>query len=97
MATVELRHYDIEPGRMDGFVEWWSQCVPLRERYGFRILFAFVDETTNQFVWAVAHDGDLVKADAEYHASPELAALFEIEPDGFVKANKATVKVIVSP
>jgi hypothetical protein len=97
MATVELRHYDIKPGRMDAFVDWWTECVQLRKRYGFQVLFAFVDETTNQFVWAVAHDGDLAQADAEYHASPDLARLFESEPDGFVKANKATVEVIVSP
>jgi hypothetical protein len=97
MATVELRRYEIKPGHMAAFVEWWPRLVPVREQYGFRVLFAFVDETMNQFIWAVSHDGDLAQADAEYHASPELAKVEESEPDGFVKAHKATVKVIVSP
>lgn len=80
MATVQLRRYQISAGEMDAFVEWWPSILPARKRYGFDVLFAFVDESTNQFVWAVSHDGDFDTAEKTYLASPERAAVFEGVP-----------------
>jgi hypothetical protein len=76
MATVQLRRYQITPGEMDAFVEWWPTLLPAREKYGFNVLFAFVDEATNQFVWAVSHDGDFDAVEKVYLDSPERAAVF---------------------
>jgi hypothetical protein len=79
MATVQLRRYQIEPGEMDDFVKWWPGVLPARKQYGFDVLFALVDESTNQFVWAVRHEGDNEDFDAAektYLASPERAAVF---------------------
>ena len=79
MATVQLRRYQIKPGEMDGFVKWWPGLLPARKQYGFEVLFAFVDESTNQFVWAVSHEGDSEDfdvAEKTYVASPERAAVF---------------------
>jgi len=83
MATVQLRRYQISPGEMKGFVEWWPSILPARSKYGFEVLFAFVDESTNQFVWAVSHDGDFGDFDAAekvYMDSPERAAAFDGVP-----------------
>jgi hypothetical protein len=79
MATVQLRRYQVKPDAMADFVKWWPSVLPPREQYGFEVLFAFVDESTNQFVWAVTHEGDGEDFDAAekvYLASPERAAAF---------------------
>jgi hypothetical protein len=79
MATVQLRRYQVKPGEMDDFVKWWPSILPARKQYGFEVLFAFVDSSTNQFVWAVSHEGDNEDFDAAektYLASPERAAAF---------------------
>jgi hypothetical protein len=80
---VQLRRYQVKPGAMDDFVKWWPRLLPAREQYGFKVLFAFVDESTNQFVWAVSHEADSDAFDAAeqtYLASPERAAVFANEP-----------------
>ena len=93
VSTVQLRRYEIKPGEMDAFVEWWHGLVPAREKYGFRILFALVDESTNQFVWAVSHDGDFDEVEKEYNASPERAAVFEGVPTRVDEHHVAKVTV----
>ena len=80
MTTTQLRRYEIVPGEMDAFVDWWHGLIGPRTAYGFRIAFAYADEEHNQFVWAVEHDGDFDAAEAEYMASPERAAAFEGVP-----------------
>ncbi|WP_222262081.1 hypothetical protein [Modestobacter marinus] len=85
MATVQLRRYVMEPGRLAAFVAWFPSLVPAREQYGFRLLFALADEERETFTWAVATDGDeaaFVAAEAEYNGSPERARVFETFPDG---------------
>ena len=72
-ATIQLRRYSIEPGRMDDFIAWWRSIIEPRAKYGFRVVFAYADDENSEFVWAVAHDGDFDAAEAEYMASPERA------------------------
>jgi hypothetical protein len=79
---------------MDAFVEWWHSILPPRKQYGFDVLFAYVDESTNQFVWAVSHDGDFDAAEKEYLASPERAAAFEGVPRRVDETFVAIVKVV---
>jgi hypothetical protein len=79
MSTVQLRRYQVKPGEMEDFVKWWPGLLPARKQYGFEVLFAFVDESTNQFVWAVSHEGNSEEfdvAEQSYLASPERAAVF---------------------
>jgi hypothetical protein len=76
VSTVQLRRYQITAGQMDSFVTWWKTLVPARRLYGFEVLFGFVDQSTNQFIWAVSHDGDFDQAEQEWMDSPERAALF---------------------
>ena len=35
----------------------------------------YVNEEANEFVWAIAHDGDFAAAAEQYYASPERAAV----------------------
>jgi hypothetical protein len=83
VTTVQLRHYQIEPGRMDDFLAWFPGLKPVREEFGFQILFALADREHDTFTWAVAHDGDEAtfrEVEATYSASPGRAAVFEKFP-----------------
>jgi hypothetical protein len=75
VTETQLRRYEINPGEMDDFLVAWRGVVPIREQYGFRVVFAFVNEEANEFVWAIAHDGDFAAAAEQYYASPERAAV----------------------
>lgn len=98
MTTVQLRRYDIAPGEMDLFVGWWRESiVGAREAYGFRVLFAFADDVNNEFVWAVAHDGDYAAADAAWNASSERAAALAIAPSPARGHHLSNPKVVVGP
>jgi hypothetical protein len=94
MATVQLRRYQISPGEMDAFVEWWPALLPVRKQYGFDVLFAYVDESTNQFVWAVSHEDDFDAAEKVYLDSPERAAVFADVPRRVDESFISKVKVV---
>jgi hypothetical protein len=83
MTSVQLRRYEIKPGAMEMFLEAVRPVFAVREQYGFGVAFAFVDEESNEFVWAATHDGDFAAAEAEYYASPERAAL-PVHPAEFI-------------
>jgi len=76
MAT-QLRRYEIAEGELDRFIEWFPKILPVREKYGFTVNFAYADRDTNQFVWSVSHPGDFKGAEATYGESPERTAVFE--------------------
>ena len=94
MGTVQLRRYQILPGEMDAFVEWWPSILPAREQYGFEMIFAFVDESTNQFIWAVSHNGDFDEAEKVYTDSPERAAAFAGVPHRVAEMFLSKVTVV---
>jgi len=63
---------------MDDFLEaWTAQVPPLRRRYGFRFLGAWVVDDNDEFVWILSYDGPdgFDAADARYYASTDRAAL----------------------
>lgn len=74
MGHVQLRRYVIKEGKYDEFLEFWRGLVPIREQYGYTVLFAFADRANHQFVWALEHPEPLEQADPVYNASPERAA-----------------------
>ena len=83
MTTVQLRRYRLEPGRMADFLAWFPTVLPVREQFGFRIVFAYADHALETFTWAVAYDGDeaeFLAAVERYDASPEKATAFETFP-----------------
>lgn len=57
-VTIQLRRYQVVDGRMDDFLNWFPQMRAVRESVGFRVLWTYVVPSTNEFVWAIAHDGD---------------------------------------
>jgi hypothetical protein len=80
VATTQLRRYEIEDGQMEAFLHYWHRLIELRQRFGFRVVFAYVDDTNNELVWAVEHDGDFKAAEAEYMRSAERAATLNGAP-----------------
>jgi len=83
--TVQLRRYVFHPGRLADFLAWFPALPPVREQYGFQLLFALADHQRETFTWAATHDGDeaaFLEAEAVYNASPERARVFEQYPGG---------------
>jgi NIPSNAP len=76
---VQLRVYEIEPGRVRQFAEeWQASVVPLRHKLGFQVLGAWLSAADDVFAWLVSHDGDFAAADDAYYASDERTGL---DPD----------------
>ena len=74
MTTTQLRRYEIQDGQMEIFLSYWHKLIEQRQKFGFRVAFAYVDDANNELVWAVEHDGDFKAAEAEYMRSAERAA-----------------------
>lgn len=75
MAT-QLRRYEIAEGQMDRMVEWFPNIIPVREKFGFVVNFAYADREVNEFIWAVSHPEDFAGAEAIYAESPERTQAF---------------------
>jgi hypothetical protein len=76
--TWQLREYTVKPGEMAAWIdEWRTRIVPLRERFGFRVLGAWTVDGTDQFVWIITYQGakSWQDADADYYGSPERKAI----------------------
>lgn len=72
MSSVQLRRYELPAEDMSAFVGWWQETlVPVREAFGFTVVFASADYSGGEFTWVVAHDGDFAAAEATYVASTE--------------------------
>jgi hypothetical protein len=74
VTQYQLRIYNIKPGTMAEFIEGWrTHIIPVREKYGFKVLYAFTNEDTNEFIWVVSHDHPegFSAADTIYYQSPE--------------------------
>jgi hypothetical protein len=85
METVQLRRYVMEPGRLADFVAWFPTLLPVREQFGFRVLFALAEAEHETFTWAVALDGDEAnfrEVERAYQDSAERARVFETFPAG---------------
>lgn len=75
--TVCLRRYGIV-GDWSEFLAIWEQIVPLREKHGFRCLFAVSDEPKDLFTWAFDFAGeweDFGAMQREYYDDPARVAL----------------------
>lgn len=78
-TTLQLRTYQLEPALAEAFVAWWMATMPaLRQRFGMRVAFAWLDEDNALFVWGLEVDGDraaFLAAEQAYNDSPERKAL----------------------
>ena len=93
---IQLRRYEIVPGELDAFVDWWQSTMPaLRTEAGFTIEFAYVNEDANEFVWAVGVPGRLenfARVDAAYRASEARRRVFADLPERVAKAHVSFVR-----
>lgn len=72
-----MRRYHLT-GDWPGFLELWRPIVGLRERYGFRCLFAVADEPHDLFTWAFDFAGTWAEfpgAQRDYYHDPDRVAL----------------------
>lgn len=81
-----MRRYSIV-GSWPEFLSIWRRIVPVREKHGFRCLFAVGDQPENMFTWAFDFDGvweDFPAAQRDYyrdHARVELREVFHYMAD----------------
>lgn len=71
--TVCMRRYSIA-GEWQEFLHIWEQIVPLREKHGFRCLFAVADREKDLFTWAFEFEGewdDFPALQRPYYQDPE--------------------------
>lgn len=80
MSTIQLRRYELIPELADQFLAWFPRVVAARQQHGFTVLFALHNPSSDEFTWAVSHDGDFDEIERVYMASPERAAVFEGQP-----------------
>lgn len=96
----ELRRNRVRAGAMDDLLAaWLPQVPPLRRRFGFSFVGAWVVEGADELVWILGYDGDdgFDAADARYYASPERAA-FDPEPSQwFESADHVRLRPVLDP
>ena len=95
--TSQLRRYDIQPGAMDAFLEWFrGPLLEARAAHGFTAESAYVDPLANTVLWVARFNGteaEFLAAERVYEESPERARAFETYP-GTIAAKYSS---IVSP
>lgn len=77
-AQTQLRMYTIKAGKMNEWLEGWTNGVlPLRRKFGFRVHGAWIVRGEDRFVWLLTYDGPegFEARDAAYYASEERKAL----------------------
>jgi len=93
---IQLRRYEIVPGELDAFADWWRATMPvLRAKAGFTIEFAYVDEDAGEFVWAVSVPGtveDFERVEAAYLSSEDRRQAFDGLPQRVAKQHVGFVR-----
>ncbi|MDQ2650737.1 MAG: NIPSNAP family protein [Actinomycetota bacterium] len=76
---LQHREYHLAPGSTEAFVDAWRRAVvPLRARFGFVVVSAWVSADGERFIWVVGHADDFEQAEASYYADP---ARLTMDPD----------------
>lgn len=97
MKTTQLRRYEIEPGKLDEFAEWFKVLVPARAGYGLSLDWAYADHDNSQFVWSTSYEGDLEQFNevvATYEASDERKAAYGGYKPPVTKLHVSIVEVL---
>ncbi|MHB8395384.1 MAG: NIPSNAP family protein [Candidatus Dormibacteria bacterium] len=77
----QLRDYRIRPGAMAEWVAEWQVAIrPLRTKFGFNIVGAWIIVEEDRFIWVLAWEGpgEFEQADRAYYTSADRRKL---EPD----------------
>ena len=98
--TRQLRRYDIQPGAMDAFVEWFlGPLMEARASHGFTAESAYVDALENTVTWVARFEGtesEFLAAERIYEESPERARAFESYPGTIAAKYSAIVQAITA-
>jgi hypothetical protein len=93
MSEYQLRVYQIVSDRMNEFIAGWRNfIVPSREAFGFKVIDAWMNDSTSEFVWLVRWDGPegFVAADRAYYDSPVRRAVVW-DPTSFIAKHELRV------
>ena len=75
--VIQIRIYKIHAGRMGEWLTGWgNSIVPLRRKFGFEVVGAWVNRESNRFVWVLSLPAseDWDSRDRAYYASEERRA-----------------------
>jgi hypothetical protein len=89
-----MRRYELDPNLVDEFLTFFTKLIPVRSKFGFRLLSAYLDRADSEFTWIVEHDDAFVDAEAVYMASPERAAMFAGQPQHALVLHVSNVEPI---
>lgn len=67
---IQLKRYRFPPEQKEEFLQVWREIARVRQRNGFTIPFALLDEENGILNWAVSHP-DFADGAARYYADPE--------------------------
>ena len=89
--TVQLRRYEIVPGRLEEFRGWLNkEVLPIRKQFGFQVEFMYLDNANSEFIWAVSVPGSVenfIAVENAYDASVERKLAGEKRPDCLVSVD----------
>ncbi len=89
--TVQLRRYEIVPGRLEEFRGWLNkEVLPIRKQFGFQVEFMYLDNANSEFIWAVSVPGsveDFIAVENAYDASVVRKLAGEKRPDCLVSVD----------
>jgi prophage antirepressor-like protein len=93
LRTFQLRRYELDPSLAEEFATWVvNQIIPLREKFGYKVHWQYLDRANSQFIWLVsleATEAEFEAKDAAWMASADRA-------EGVVSMPPALMKVHVS-
>ncbi|SRR5579875_2775728 len=97
---AEVRIYTANKGKLDEFVKVWNEkLAPIHERYGIKLLGAWVNRPQNEFVWIRVFENE-AERDAKietYFASPERKAIGDLPQSLLAKTEVRTVEDVFAP
>jgi hypothetical protein len=99
-VELELRRNRMRAGCIDEFLDAWLRgVVPLRRRFGFTVLGAWVVEDADELVWILGYDGSdgFADADRRYYASPERVALDPDPAQWFMSSECVRLRQVLEP
>jgi hypothetical protein len=97
---AEVRIYTLNKGKLDDFVKLWNEkLAPIHQKYGLKILGAWVNRPQNEFVWirVFENEADRDEKTKTYMTSPERKALGDQPQQLEAKIEVRTVEDVFAP
>jgi NIPSNAP protein len=97
---AEVRIYTMNKGMLDSFVKLWNeQLAPIHQKYGLKILGAWVNRPQNEFIWirVFENEADRDEKTKMYMNSPERKAIGDAPQRHEAKIEVRTVEDVFAP